>query len=64
MLTINELEEAKTLLRIAAYDWKNEFEKTQRTSLRGLYWAAENMEGRMEEEINERLSQEKGGVED
>ena len=26
MLTINELEEAKTLLRIAAYDWKNEFE--------------------------------------
>lgn len=64
MLTMNELEEAKTLLRIAAYDWKNEFEKTQRTSLRGLYWAAENMEGRMEEEINERLSQEKGGVED
>ncbi len=64
MLTINELEEAKTLLRIAAYDWKNEFEKTQRTSLRGLYWAAENMEGRMEEEMNERLSQEKGGNED
>lgn len=62
MLTINELEEIKTLLRIAAYDWKNEFEKTQRTSLRGLYWAAENMEGRLEEMVNECISQEKEGA--
>lgn len=51
-LTLDELEEIKTLLRIANYDWSNEFEKTGRTSLRGLSNAASDMYDRLEEIIN------------
>ena len=53
VLKLEEVEEIKTLLRIAAYDWKNEFEKTDRSSLRGLEYAANKMYDRLEELINE-----------
>lgn len=64
MLTFNDLEEIKTLLRIAAYDWSKDFEETGRSSVRGLSWAAKDMEAKVEEAQNELLSIEKQGTAD
>lgn len=63
-LSYNDLTEIQTLLHIAAYDWKKEFDATGRSSLRGLAWAADTMQEKIGEALDELLSDEKSGTGD